>query len=58
MDPFRRETTLNISPAYAKPGLSFGGSCLLNTCDALDDAVFRLDLKMPLLESVLHLRPY
>jgi GDP-mannose 6-dehydrogenase len=53
MDAFAADEKLNLSAAYLKPGFAFGGSCLPKDVRALAYRGTRLDLELPLINSIL-----
>jgi GDP-mannose 6-dehydrogenase len=53
MDVFCRDSKLNVSSKYLRPGVAFGGSCLPKDVRSLESLAKSQGLRLPLLEGIL-----
>ena len=52
MDLVCRDTHLNLSPAYLRPGFAYGGSCLPKDLGALRHLASRRDVVVPMISAI------
>ena len=53
MSAFAKDTKLNISTAYLRPGFPFGGSCLPKDVRSLNHVAAQQDLRLPVTQAIL-----
>ena len=58
MDIICQDKKLNLSPYYLKPGFAFGGSCLPKDVRGMNYTATKLNLKTPLLSSLIDSNKY